>query len=238
MLEAGVRYINEVFEADQVSGSQLDTLLADGWRHFGTNFFRYSLGIHEFDIRLVIPLRIRLSEFSLSKRQRRVLRQNSDVSAVVRPIEITDESIALFERHKRRFKFGVPDSIYDFLSGDPSNVPCEAREVNVTLGGRLVAASYFDIGATSVSAIYAVFDPDLTRRSLGIFTMLKEIEYAIDNGHELYYQGYAYEGESFYDYKKRFRGTESFDWKGTWKNSEFRRRLASGDAMGPTVAEL
>ena len=217
MLEAGVRYINEAFEAEHVSGSQLDTLLADGWRHFGRGFFRYSLGIHEFDIRLVIPLRIRLSEFLLSKRQRRVLRQNRDVSAVVQPVAITDESVALFERHKQRFKFGVPDSIYDFLSYDPSHVPCEAREVRVTLDERLVAVSYFDIGATSVSAIYAVFDPDLARRSLGIFTMLKEIEYAIECGREFYYQGYAYEGESFYDYKKKFCGTESFDWKGAWR---------------------
>jgi arginyl-tRNA--protein-N-Asp/Glu arginylyltransferase len=46
--------------------------------------------------------------------------------------------------------------------------------------------------------------------------MLKEIEYAIGNGKELYYQGYAYEGESFYDYKKRFRGTEIFDRKHSW----------------------
>jgi arginine-tRNA-protein transferase len=47
--------------------------------------------------------------------------------------------------------------------------------------------------------------------------MLKEIEFATDAGKELYYQGYSYDGPSFYDYKKRFRGTESFDWKGSWK---------------------
>ena len=46
--------------------------------------------------------------------------------------------------------------------------------------------------------------------------MLKEIEYAMDNDKEFYYQGYAYEGESFYDYKKRFRGSEVFDWKRSW----------------------
>lgn len=217
MLEAGVRYINEVFEADQVSAEQLDLLLASGWRHFGTHFFRYSLGIHGFDIRLVIPLRIRLVDFVPSKSQRRVLRRNADLAIVVRPIEINDESKRLFERHKRRFKFGVPDSIHDFLSDAPAERPCEAREVDVRLDGRLVAVSYFDLGATSVSALYGIFDPDLPRRSLGILTMLKEIEFASGTGRELYYQGYAYEGESFYDYKKRFRGTERFDWNGNWK---------------------
>ena len=62
-----------------------------------------------------------------------------------------------------------------------------------------------------------MFDPELTRRSLGIFTMLKVIEFAMQNGKELYYQGYSYEGESFYDYKKRFHGTESYDWRGNWR---------------------
>jgi leucyl-tRNA---protein transferase len=217
LLDGDITFIHEEFYTDTVTPAQLDTLLADGWRHFGTNFFRYSLGVYEFDIRLVIPLRVRLSKFSLSKSQRRVLRDNADVEVSIRPIEITGESVTLFERHKTRFRSGVPDSIYDFLSDDPARVPCEGREVLVRLDGRLIAASYFDVAETGVSAIYGMFDPDLPQRSLGIFTMLTEIEFAADAGKELYYQGYSYEGPSFYDYKKRFRGTESFDWKGNWK---------------------
>ena len=216
LLDGEILFINDEFRADAVSPKQLDLLLTDGWRHFGTHFFRYSLGVYEFDIRRVIPLRIRLSEFSLSKSQRRVLRENADVQVAIHPIEITDESIELFDRHKLRFKSGVPDSIYDFLSTDPGSVPCEGKELAVRLNGRLIAASYFDVGENTVSAVYGMFDPELSARSLGIFTMLKEIEWAMDRGKELYYQGYSYEGESFYDYKKRFRGSEWFDWRGEW----------------------
>ena len=215
LFEGDIEFINEEFHADRVTPLQLDSLLASGWRHFGTHFFRYSLGIYESGIRLVIPLRIRLASFSTSKSQRRVLRQNHDTSFEICPIEITDESVALFEKHKRRFKFGVPDSIYDFISGRPDD-PCETMELDIRLDGQLIAVSYLDVGAASVSAVYGMFDPDFSSRSLGIFTMLKEIEFAIENGKEFYYQGYAYEGASFYDYKKRFRGTESFDWKGNW----------------------
>lgn len=217
MIESGVKYINEAFDSPEVTPQQLDFLLSDGWRHFGTYFFRYSLGLFEGDIRLVIPLRIDLQKFSLSKSQRRVLRDNADLSVVVQPIEITDESTDLFDRHKRRFKSGVPDSIYDFLSDDPANVPCEAKEICVRCDGRLAALSYFDVASRSVSAVYGMFDPEFSDRSLGIFTMLKEIEFAQETGKNFYYQGYAYEGESFYDYKKRFRGTEVFDWKVRWK---------------------
>jgi leucyl-tRNA---protein transferase len=220
LFEGDVDLIHEEFHADVVTPGQLDSLLSDAWRHFGTYFFRYNLGFYDLDIRLVIPLRIRLKKFSKSKSQRRVDRANIDADVVIRPIQVTDEAVLLFERHKRRFKFGVPDSIYDFLSVVPSRVPCEAFELIVRLDGKLAAVSYFDVGVRSVSAIYAMFDPELRSRSLGIFTMLCEIEYAQSIGMEFYYQGYAYQGESFYDYKKRFRGTEMYDWRGKWKPFE------------------
>lgn len=213
-------FINEQFEAEKLSPEEFDLLLARGWRHFGTNFFRYNIGFFGFDIRRVLPLRIRLANFSLSKSQRRVMRKNSELETFIRPTEITDEAIDLFERHKRRFTTGVPDSIYDFLSRDPAHSPCTSNEIAVYLKREFVAVSYFDVGGRSISGTYAMFEPTEKARSLGIFTMLKEIEFAIENKMEFYYQGYAYEGESFYDYKKRFRGTEIFDWKEGWEPFE------------------
>ena len=210
-------FINEEFEAGAVTPAQLDMLLADGWRHFGTHFFRYNLGMYGDEIRRVIPLRIRLADFQLSKSQRRVLRKNEDLRVEIRPIAITAESDELFHRHKERFDHGVPESIYDFVSREPGSVPCEGHEIAVYRNDRLVAVSYFDVGAACVSGIYAIFDPHESSRRLGIFTMLKEIEYATDTGREFYYQGYAYEGESFYDYKKRFAALEQFDWNGNWE---------------------
>ena len=217
LLDADFEYINEAFEANTVTPQQLDTVLAHGWRHFGTYFFRYNLGFLDFDIRRVIPLRTRLSDFSLSKSQRRVLRKNEDLEVIIRPIEIDDAAEKLFHRHKVRFDHNIPESIFDFLPHDAASAPCETKEVCVYKDEELIAASYFDLGARTASGIYAIFEPTEAALSLGIFTMLKEIEYANHAGKEFYYQGYSYEGESFYDYKKRFRGTEMFDWNGNWK---------------------
>ena len=220
MLKHDFHYINEEFHAEKLHPPQADAVWAEGWRHFGTHLFRYNLGIYEDEIRRVIPLRIRLADFALSKSQRRILRKNADLQTTIQPITITAETENLFDRHKRRFKHGVPDSIYDFLSRDAANVPCEAKEVCVYDGETLIAASFFAIGERSISAIYGMFEPEKTSRSLGIFTMLKEIEFAIENRKDFYYQGYCYEGESFYDYKKRFAGIEAFDWNGIWKKFE------------------
>lgn len=206
--------INEEFRADAVTPLQLDALLADGWRHFGQHFFRYNFGIYEDRIERVIPLRIRLDQLTISKSQRRTLRRNADLEVRLGPTTIDAELHDLFARHKQRFRSGVPENIYDFVPRRDS--PTDLRQITVLDEGRVVAVSFFDVGATSVSSIYGIFDPDESTRGLGIFTMLKEIEFARDNQKTLYYHGYAYEGESYYDYKKRFSGLEAFDWSGEW----------------------
>ena len=211
-------FINEEFDTLKVSPKHLDTLLANGWRHFGTQFFRYNLSFYNGRICQVFPLRIRLADFSVSKNKRRVIAKNQDLQVIIRPVEINEEKEELFERHKYRFSRNIPFSIYDFLSFDAKSVPCEALEVGVYDRGSLVAASFFDVGESAISSIYAMFAPAEKSRSLGIFTMLLEIDFARKHGKDFYYQGYCYDENSFYDYKKRFRAIEKFDWKGKWES--------------------
>lgn len=214
LLDADFEYINEAFEADSITPAQLDALLAKGWRHFGNYFFRYNLGFLDLEIERVLPLRIRLADFTPSKSQRRVLRQNEDLDVMIEDISIDQKMEELFDRHKRRFKNNVPPTIYEFLP--VGQTPSETKQLSVRKNGELIAASFFDVGEATTSGVYAIFEPREQTRSLGIFTLLKEIEHAILTGNDFYYQGYAYESESFYDYKKRFRGTEVFDWQQSW----------------------
>lgn len=212
------RFINEEFVASRVGGTELDVLLSEGWRHFGERFFRYNLAVHDGELRLVTPLRIRIADFRLSKSQRRTLARNADLITTVRPSSVTPAVDELFDRHRRRFDRNVPESIFEFLSREPAEVPCQGMQVSVSEGERLVAVSFFDVGHKAISGIYAVFDPEESERRLGIHTMLCEIEHARRTGCDYYYHGYAYRGESFYDYKKRFSGLEMFDWEsGLWR---------------------
>lgn len=213
-------FINEEFHALQVQAQEMDALWANGWRHFGTHFFRYNLSFYENEIRRVFPLRVRLSDFHLSKSQKRILKKNRDLQTIIRPIEMTEEKEILFERHKRRFKSGIPFSIYDFLDYDAAQTPCRAFELCVYAETKLLATSFFDVGEAAISSVYAMFSLDAASRSLGILTMLLEIDYARNRGKNFYYQGYCYEGNSYYDYKKRFGALERFDWNGNWKDFE------------------
>lgn len=211
--------INETFYADSVTPSQMDRLLADGWRHFGTQFFRYNLNVYKDEIVRVLPLRIDVRKFRLSRSQRRVLVKNADLTIAYGPAMVNDEVHRLFDRHKIRFDHGTPDSIFDFISREPSSMPCNTQQITVrNKKSELVAVSYFDVGETTTSAIYGCFEPEESPRSLGILTMLKVIEYSQSYDKHYYYHGYAYDASSFYDYKKRFSAVEVFNWNGVWES--------------------
>lgn len=214
-------FINEEFHADSVSPSELGRLLAKGWRHFGTYFFRYSVAYHALKYRRVIPLRIRLEDFSLSRSLKRIIRKNSDLEVAIGKSSLDEEKRRLFDIHKQRFAGPRPGSILHFLDAEPGSIPCPGLEFCVRReNGTLVAISFADEADDSLSSVYAMFDQAHSRRSLGIYTLLLEIEHAKSLGKKFQYLGYAYEGSSFYDYKKRFSAIERYDWQGSWVDFE------------------
>ncbi len=214
----------QYFYADHVESHVLDILWADGWRHFGSYFFRNIADIMGEEIALILPLRVDMTRFAANKSQRRVLRKNADLRVVFEPVNITDEYERLFERHAARFTQNVPSSLYDFLSDNVASVPCTTYQCSVYVpslaGERLIAASFLDSGETTMSSVYAMFEPDEAKRSLGIFTFLCEFEYARRLGKQYVYLGYAHGASSVpscYEYKKQFTATERYNWRGDWE---------------------
>lgn len=209
--------LDQAFRARSAQPTEMDMLWANGWRHFGDYFFRYSLAEHGGRICSVMPLRVDLEHFVPSRSQKRALARNRDLTVIIRDSFIDEDKTALFDRHRVRFTDNVPDSLYTFLSRQPSRVPCRNKEICVYDGARLLAASFLDLGETATSAVYAIFEPEEHKRSLGIFTMLRAIEYSRERGSRYYYPGYAYREPSVYDYKKNFAALEYFDWGEGWK---------------------
>lgn len=211
-----VPYLNEYFLAAEVEPKTMDRLWAEGWRHFGEYFFRYSqTGSHT-----VLPLRVRLAGFVLRRSQQRVLKKNQDIQVKLQPAFVNAQVEALFARHKTRFSHSIPKSIYNFISRHPAHIPCRCHSLTLHHQGRLVGISYLDEGAQATSSVYQCFDPDLSRRSLGILMILHSILLSRAWGKAYYYPGYAYLEPSEYDYKKRLGALEYFDWRGHWLEFE------------------
>jgi arginine-tRNA-protein transferase len=200
----------------EASPARMDQLWAEGWRHFGVLFFRYRFAVHGDRTFSVLPLRIDLARFSLTTSQRRVLAKNSTVRTVIRPAIVDATREKLFAKHVLRFKENIPSSLYNFMSPLPGSVPCRNMELCIYLGEKLIGVTYLDIGQTATSAVYAMFDPAESKRSLGILMMLRSIHFSRERGYRYYYPGYAYREPSAYDYKKRFSGLEYLDWKAGW----------------------
>lgn len=210
--------IDEEGLLDEAPPRLMDRVWADGWRHFGNRFFRYSRMLDKDGTFLTVqPLRIPLADFQPSKSQRRILRRNGDVEVLVVPATVDDERERLFLKHRERFTTNVPESLRDFISSPlPASRPCRCVSVEVRLHGRLIAVSYLDVDVESVSSVYAVFDPAEASRGLGTLTLLEELRWARSQGRGWLYPGYATAEPSVYDYKKTFRPMEWFDWRGNW----------------------
>jgi leucyl-tRNA---protein transferase len=208
--------IEDYFESPRVSSKEMDLLWSLGFRHFGTRFFRYDAAEYNDKPVKVLPLRIDLAQYRPSKSQKRIIRRNRDLKVVFRDAFIDEEKIQLFEIHKKKFKTNIPDSIFDFVSAFPSKIPCHTVECCLYHVNKLVAVGFMDIGATATSAVYSFYDMAYNKRSLGIYMILSEITYSMESGIRHFYHGYAYEEDSFYDYKKNFTGLKYYDWTGEW----------------------
>ncbi|HSI61485.1 MAG TPA: arginine-tRNA-protein transferase [Candidatus Saccharimonadia bacterium] len=211
----------ETFHMLHAGPQALDDLWAEGWRHFGTEFFRYSVSPQADGWQTIVPLRLPLANLTLTKSQRRVLRKNEDVECRIAPATLSDEARGMFERHKARFTENIPEALTTFLSTEPGSVPCRCMEFQVRVEGRLAALSYLDLGEKSVSSVYGMFEPEYAKRSLGIYTLLREMLWAQENRYVIYYPGYATSGASAYDYKKHLRGLEGYCWReAKWRPRE------------------
>jgi arginine-tRNA-protein transferase len=193
-----------------------DRFCEDGWTYWADLLFRRNYWEWRGQPCRVILLRIDLKNFEFSKSQRKNLRKNEDLTLIRRAINIQPMHELLFERHARRFTHNRPQSIYGFFSFFSSIMPCYGVEFDVFLQEKLVAASFFHIGRKSLAANYGIYEPEEWRRGLGTYTMLKEIEFAKDNGREYYYPGFVYDVPSEFDYKLNFNNLEYFDWWGNW----------------------
>ena len=210
-------HLDEAFFASQVSAMNMDQLWADGWRHQGALFFRYDACEMQGSWHHIVPVRIRVADFTMSKSQRRVWRKNQDIRWEIGPAVIDEETHIIFEKHKDRFTDNIPESIHCFFSHQPHDTPCECVSLRAYLGSKLVAASFMDTGASCTSSVYAIFDTDYAKRGLGTLTLLKEVELTRASGRRYLYPGYATRETSHYDYKKTFSALEGLHWpSGKW----------------------
>lgn len=199
-------------------GRLLDNYLQEGWFRSSNMMLRSNLLCMSGSLSETINIRYRLAGYEHSRRMRKLLRRNARrFRHVVRRASITARKRSLYREHLTRYRGIIVPTLDQYMAGSfYRNSPFQTMEITVFDGKRIAAVSYFDVGVTSVASILGIFDHAYAEYSLGIYTMLLEVEWARQQGMQCYYPGYILDNDPIFDYKLRLGQAEYYDWKGNW----------------------
>jgi arginine-tRNA-protein transferase len=170
--------------------------------------------------RQCLPIRVPIATFQASKSQRRCLRRNTDLAITIGKPIATDEKYDLYHRymtqwhqsqadHDREgfesFLYASPVDTLEFCYRDPAGV--------------LIGVGICDLCSHSLSSVYFYHDPSARQRGLGVYSALKEIEFARTAGISYYYLGYWVDGCQTMQYKADYRPCEILHPDGQWRPS-------------------
>lgn len=206
-----------------LSPSRLDKYLANGWFRSGEMLHRSEMVSWDGDVASVINIRVNLRNYKPPKSFRKILRKNRERFSyeIIRPSDnyYQDGEEELYQLHKDRFHGFVFPTLDEFFYNTSVYWSVfDTMQVKVYDGDKLVATSFFDCGKNSIASIMGMFDPKYSKYSLGIYTMLEEVEYMKETDRQFYYPGYILDIPSMLDYKLRFADLEFYAWKGKWLN--------------------
>ncbi|WP_373047778.1 arginyltransferase [Vulgatibacter sp.] len=199
-----------------VPGQRLDELLEGGDRRAGPFLYRTACTACS----ACEPLRIPVARFQPTRSQRKVLRRNAgDLQIEVGRPRITPRHLELFNRHKLERGLGTTHSDATDYRLQFLETCVDTREVRYLAGGELVGVSLLDVGERAASSVYHYFDPDESRRSLGVFSVLAEIGLCASWRIDWYYLGLYVAGCRSLRYKAEYFPHERRI-GGTWRSFE------------------
>jgi arginine-tRNA-protein transferase len=164
------------------------------------------------------PIRVPVATFKPTKSQRRALNRNQDLELDYGPPEPTEEKLDLHNRFvKARFDRGEAGfETLDAYSEVFGPSPVTTQEMRIRKDGKLIGLGLVDLLPDVLSSVYFYFDPEESRRSLGTFSAIQEIEWARRTGRTYVYFGYYIAGCREMNYKSRFGPCELLNADGQW----------------------
>ncbi len=167
------------------------------------------------------PCRIPVNLFTPKRNQRRCQKNNQDLTTSIVKASYSDEHFELYQTYvNSRHSDGTmvnpePKDFSNFLYSQWSNTHfLEVRKQN-----RLIAVAATDYTDSALSAVYCYFDPEESRRSLGTYCILQQIQQAQIEGFDYLYMGYWIKDCQKMQYKAYFQPMEILI-NNTWKTMD------------------
>lgn len=166
------QWYSYTFKSEKLESNVYESLLAQGFRRSGKFFYKNNCpGCAE-----CVAIRLAVRDFQMSKSQRRTWKKNQDLSVSWHPVKFDHESYELYQRYSVQ-KHGTDTTeknYWDFLV----NSAVETIMMRYYLGNKLVGVGWLDVLPRSLSSVYFAYDLEYSKRRLGVFSVLKEIELA------------------------------------------------------------
>ncbi|PJZ50073.1 arginyltransferase [Leptospira saintgironsiae] len=209
------------FSKEKLPPEILDDLFRFGFRRSGNLFYRTNCSVcsHCLSYRVLLP------EFFPSSNHRRLIKKNQDLIVKISPPVIDDDKKNLYVKYQKsrhEGSYGESESeILETMKFQMYEGSENSGELLLYKNDALLGWILLDLGLETVSAVYSVFDPEESKRSLGNFLILSSILWAKENGFKEFQLGLFLPGHPKMDYKKNWKPAEILDRaKGIWKKSE------------------
>ncbi len=188
-------------------------LLDSGFRRMGGMFFQpVCQGCRECR-----SMRLDTDHFKPSRSLRKARNRNLDLVMKVAPPEYTEEKRVLLAEYLETRHSGPmvadEEAVREFMFSGSKR----AMEMDYYLDGELVAVGLIDQLPNIVSSLYFFYEPSLGRRSMGIASMMFEIEWAKSQRCQWYHPGFVVSGCPAMSYKTRFAPAELLNNDGEWE---------------------
>lgn len=171
-----------------------------------------------------ISVRVLTNGFSFTRRWRKSIARNADLTRSLRPAEATEEQFLLLRRYlsSRHADGGMAEmTMNDYAAMvEETAVRTHIVEYRYTTPGpdrgELAAAALVDVLQDGLSLVYSFFDTREPKRGLGVYTILDHIQQARAAGFEHLYLGYWIPGSEKMAYKAEFQPLEVLR-QGEWR---------------------
>jgi len=193
-------YVHPDFE---LNSDIYSALIDQGFRRSGNHTYQPQCA----NCTACISTKLVVQDFKPSRQQRRVLKKNSDIQVKIKSSDFNDQHFELYQHYlKNRHADGVMgnSSKEDYLAFFGSQW-CNTYFVEFIIAGELAAVTVIDQLNNSLSAVYTFFDPKFATRSLGVYAVLWQIEYAKSLQLENIYLGYWVEDCQKMSYKTKYQ---------------------------------
>lgn len=197
------------FDPREIITPEIYQALTDqGFRRSGSHLYRPHCGA----CTACVPTRVPVQDFAPKRSQKRVLKRNANLTMRLEDATFSRRHYHLYERYiSLRHADGdmypaSEDQYRSFLLSPWSN------SIFVCLydGDKLLSVAVTDKQAHGLSAIYTFFEPSEEARSLGVLSILKQIELCQTLELPYLYLGYWIKDCDKMSYKTQYRPTELF----------------------------